>query len=544
MILTPAYHRDDRAFFAHQSTAKAVAKLASSGDLVIYCGAGVTIDRTGKGWGDLIFDLLGSVVGTKSSYHMTEAEAIALRDKLSPLDLASVYEQYVLNGIESPKSSSVHDEAVPRIQKALYGQPAWESGELVPAIVALSLGLARLGTKVTVITSNYDSYLEQAFSDRRRKTTGVKGFPRLKVRWLGRQHLDEVDEADSGGSVELVYVHGSIKNVGKARGHLALTESDYHKVRPDVVAELTRAFEQSTLLILGSSLSDPPLLEALYATRDCPKRGERFALVPARSTGFASYGPHEFPRIATHLRERMKRYDLTMLVPDFSCQIAQFVLETSICAEMGSRYAEYADAHPKERYGQRLIGWWAEWNRGGLGGNPATLSAELAEKLKALRATWRSDEGETYKLELWVRHDPLNLRHISLWASSVGVLTDRDCLKSEDLDLATGNASVRAFVEGKPLWLAKEDLMDPSLRTEKRSWIEALDGRWTRYLVVPVRLSEPTMRIPVGVVTLAAFGGTGHTKGPTNLPINDTKAMASLVQELGNLGRKLLSVPT
>jgi hypothetical protein len=170
------------------------------------------------------------------------------------------------------------------------------------------------------------------------------------------------------------------------------------------------------------------------------------------------------------------------------------------------------------------------------------------EKLNDLRKDWDDEHNEIYKLELWVRHDPASSRHLSLWASSTGVLEDRRCLKSEDLDLNSTNASVRAFMEGRPLWLARSDLNKVTLRAKKRRWIEMLEGRWNRYLAVPIRLDfNPNMRIPVGAITLAALGASDRTQGNvknTNLPIDDARRMSFLVQALHVVGTSILEVAT
>ncbi len=49
-----SFSRSEPAFFHDNTTKRAVVKLASSDRLVVYCGAGVTIDRTGLNWSELL----------------------------------------------------------------------------------------------------------------------------------------------------------------------------------------------------------------------------------------------------------------------------------------------------------------------------------------------------------------------------------------------------------------------------------------------------------------------------------------------------------
>lgn len=589
------YSRDETAFFTQWDTVHAVTSLAKSKQLVIYCGAGVSIDQTGMSWSDLIFNLLRQFVGKKEAHQMTSDDAWALRKGLNPLVLSSIYEQCCIDKMGSTNQpiataaclEPFHKSAVSHIRNLLYDKPVWESGELVNSIVALAAGLTSIGVEVTIVTSNYDTYIEQGFETYwDRMKTGLsphfeakkfpfddqrKSIPKLFVTYLGSDEVRVRGPKDSVSQAKLIYVHGSIDDNGKVHGQLALSESDYHRAHNKVVQFLQDLFFAKNLLILGASLTDPPLLEALYksqyndqveeccnidsipsSTLSADTDGQinyRYALVPAVSTGFSSLGQSQFPTVIQCLKQRLERYSTTLLVPDFHSQITQFVREVLICAKMGERFSDYQniDNPPRERYGERLIAWWDSWHTGSIAIDPEGISRQLTECIQNLRSNWANRISENYKLELWVRFDPRNNRQLALWASSSGVLTDRSCMKKEELDLGTKNVAVRGFIEGKPIWLAKADLSDETLPPHKKLWIEMLDGRWSRYLVVPIQLNEPSQhyegnpQITVGVISFASFSSGTENIDKTNIPINSAAHMLPIIDSMRNLGRSLLN---
>ncbi|MGV9674949.1 SIR2 family protein [Nocardia sp. NPDC003482] len=537
------YARASNPFFSNDQTPKAVVDLAKAEKLTIYCGAGVTIDRTGLGWGDLIFELLKQLCDHTSSNDLTEEEAIHLRDTLSPLDLSSIYEQYAEDaGLVNPH--------VPILQQKLYKGTVWKSGVLVRNVVRLAVGLTVLGKSITVITTNYDTYLEDELFAYLRKFAPlgrVCRTPGFVVRCLGvKDPIRRVPSIHGGGVIEIVYVHGRVPPKDNATGTLVVSERNYHSVRSAVTRRLTASFDGSSILILGASLTDPPLLASLHATRDrAPSGGDpgRYALMPASATGLTKFGKDAYPRLGEHFAQRMNRYGVELLMPDFNSQIAQFCQEILTCAEMGADLEKYACASPKapERYGERLCAWWDRWIAGEVAGDHDKIHSTLIARLEELKSikTWGKDPNEVYKLELWVRYLPREngTRRLALWGGSMGILSDRKILKFEDIELTTDNASVRSFIEGKPVWLDRADRDKPEVSPRRRQWILHLGGRWDRYLAVPIRLdADNDPKLTVGIVTLAAM----RAKNGTNIPMKIATAAESVVRKLTDVGQELL----
>lgn len=263
----------------------------------------------------------------------------------------------------------------------------------------------------------------------------------------------------------------------------------------------------------------------------------------ASATRLTQFGREAYPRLSLHLKQRMRRYDVELMLPDFNSQVAQFCQEVLVCAKMGQNLDDYAQSEPKspERYGERLCGWWNKWSASPIASKHEEIHQKLIECLAQLKTikSWGKDTKEVYKMELWVRYKPHeNARQLALWGGSMGILIDRKILKYERIGLATKNASVRSFIEGKPIWLDRADLSKPDVRPRRREWIERLDGRWDRYLSVPIRLvAENEPQLTVGVVTLAAMRAT---KDRTNIPMNVANEATLVVEMLEAFGIDLL----
>ena len=123
------YARNETAFFHLDETKKAIVKLASCDRLVIYCGAGVTIDRTGLAWGDLLVQLFETQDRSKSPRDPTVEELAILRKELTPLQLASVLAERTQEHHATEKEGRA--SLIPKLQQALYKGSGWQCGALV-----------------------------------------------------------------------------------------------------------------------------------------------------------------------------------------------------------------------------------------------------------------------------------------------------------------------------------------------------------------------------------------------------------------------------
>jgi SIR2-like domain len=534
------YRRSETAFFHLDETKRAIARLAECDRLVIYCGAGVTIDRTGLSWGDLIAQLFETNDRTPPTRDPTEEELAILRRELTPLQLASVLAERTREHHATEKEARA--SLIPKLQQALYKGTGWQCGALVSNIIRLCFGLVQLGKQVSILTSNYDTYLESEYDhyrDELRNNSGLKGQKQTDIAGLiaraagMTKRYRDIRSSGDAEQIELVYLHGRVPPSGSLGGRLALSENDYHQVADTVVATLREFFSapQTAVLILGTSLSDPPLLRALSETRGIGLH-KRVALVPATSTGFVAYNS-DFTRLVQNFKIRTLHFGVDLLVPDFHFQIAQFCQEILSAVSLPKGSIEYLSPDSSARYGNRLSHWWDAWavQYDALG--PEHIYEALTHSLGRVREILALDDSadERLKLELWVRHEPHEYRQLALWGGSTGILRDRNCLHLEDLDIDTENASVKAFIEGRPHYLEQVDLLKNKKPGREHS-------RWRTYFCVPIRIDLSDGMIPVGVVTLA----TMRSKERSVIPDGSVREMANIVNQLTAVGQELLQI--
>lgn len=531
------FGQSDTPYFHAEGPRSIITSLAAAQRLVLYCGAGVTIDRTSLGWSDLVRRVFTRDVAEKWYPTAEEIELLAASQD-SPRAASSLY-AYVHD--QESTDEAVQTFLTPRLAQALYNANSWQEGRLTRNVARLSLYAAAKGISVTVFTTNYDTYIEQAMNEVRKEmeASSTTPLPGLSVSVVGTQEpLVEMSSTDAATTVELVYLHGRVRNGGGHDGHLVLTEADYSKTNKLVQGVLRAALDvdRTGALVLGSSLTDAPLLDALLET---VRRSDRFALVPIESFGYTKHSPSLAARLTEHARRRGDTFNLKISCPDFKFQVAQFCSEL-LLAILHADGPQCALADETNlRYGLRLVEWWDLWQERG-GADPEESLWRSLEGLKkqilviiagkSTSADRYAARDERFRVELWVRRDPVNSRSLVLWGTSEGPVRDRDTLREYPLRLSPSNASVAAFIEGRPLHIDVSEL--PSAST---------DGRWHSFLSVPIFVTTPgsTSAVPVGTVTIAST----LSKDASLLPLRRTVDMEKLIQALRQGGLKRLQVP-
>lgn len=487
MTRSSAPARSADPFFRDGQTKAALIRLAGVEHLVIYCGAGVTIDQTGMGW----VELLRRVFETHSAGVDTAARLMNW-----PQVASGLYER------QANKSGSTREVYEPWLENTLrsllypLGQDvAWRSGFLTDSVAKLALVAASEGRTVTIVSTNYDTHLESRIAALQ-EGEGAQA----RVQWTAPENAHST--VLQPGCISIVYLHGRIPQGAASSGRIVLTEEDYVETR-----ELSRSIlmdlllrDEVGLLVLGSSLSDPPMIDGLAETSE-GAQGPRIALFPVLPTGLQD--ATDYPDALKLFKSRGQHLGLEVLCPDFLFQVPEF------CKELGLAIAS-ADAEQylegPLRYGARLDAWWrkCEESLPSYETVGSFMSASLSTVLGALQlrhvTTTDAREGdeELYRLDLWLRETP-NRRELVQWGSSIGSLTDPRLYKREPLDLRSKHATVRGFMLGQPTLLGLEDLgMEPQEPTLK----------WKTFLVVPVfdriELLEggETSNVPVGAACL------------------------------------------
>lgn len=522
-------YRSEVPFFHEPETHRAVGVLAGSDTIVIYLGAGVTIDKTGVGWTDLVRRLL-----QQEPFHdlIRPRDAELVAGHLSPVEASTLAAHYYRSVHGDDWRPSLHAT----LQSLLYPGGYWRAGLLARNVVRLATALAASGKEVLLVTTNYDTHIEDEFQELASLAVDQEPdalLPEIVVKVLGATGHTISPTEPSSGRIVLTYLHGRVPRTGQTLGLVALTERDYFVLRSDVLDQLQSLFAKGSLFILGSSLTDPPLLAALQQASD--SGANRYALTPVKSYRFWNEPDTAVVKLKHHLHERMREFGVELLFPDFYYQVPQFCEELITAVARISPSSRGYAADRDVRYGQRLDDWWKLW-RARVETDPNERPYEhLANTLESVKSTLAparhgitDSAGEHLKIEVWARWEPSAVsRRIALWAASGGIRMDYSSLRQEELVSDSSIHSVQAFLAGKPL------LTEASVPGANR-W---RDGRWSTFLSVPITLDRPLGSVPVGVVTLAGSKPADQSR----ISVPDTNGMLALVEAMQTCGRDILS---
>lgn len=464
------FGRSDKPFFSLGEVKLALRQFADAENLVIYCGAGVTIDHTGLGWETMLaraFDADDSLLEVMRPFAgFTQVATAFSSDSGDGNQAESGYEWQVV---------------AERLRDYLYPGKGvrWEIGGMLDSLTNLALVTATLGKSVTVISTNYDDHLKDSLDEEAARAGGetpVEVFSELG---------DFEYPAFKSGAVQFYYLHGRIPECGSPSKHRVINELDYAQSRGQSVDFMRSVFaaERTALLILGSSISDPPLVDALALTRG--QSGPRWALFALEPSHI-----HENSRceaILQRLTVRARLLGLQLLIPDFVYQIPQFLTEL---AQVSGHKAGAEDFLASDlRYGRRLGRWWDAFGEDNTG---ESLYLKVRDTYGALLAYLRPDDSERLRLDLWLREAPSE-RQLTLMATTAGPFTDERLFKRRPIMLGTRNATIRSFVAGRPSLLDLEVLGAADA-----------EARWKTFMVVPIQERVDLILTPVGAVTLSS----------------------------------------
>jgi hypothetical protein len=510
-------------FLGSDRVAEAIRTLSSTKNLVVYCGAGVSIDRTGMGWKRLIEKLLAEanhrgMLGTGNGY----AAAVDLLAELSsPEQCASIVTELVTEN-QPQRATKI---LFPILQDILY-RKTWSNGYLLRNTVRLAITAAAQGLEISVVTTNYDVHFENEFVDFCTNLEDVhkSGFRQSRIPGLRRRTLKSsltgkvisskwhaVRRPQAGVPfVDLTYLHGRVPGPGAAaEGIVVLDEQSYALTHEAAVKTLSDLFRQdgSAVLILGASLTDLPLVHALIRTKDSAKK--RFSIfhdLPSIQASDAT--PDEQERLRKKRQEsysqRGKHLGLEILYPLGHFQSAQFVEEVELAcrAHMAEPSVDYFDPELGLSYASRLEAWARE--RAETGYDSIEAHHLLADTLGGIvEASGGRLDANYLRIEFWGRLNPRsNDRTLTLYSNSAGPLINESVRRKAAISHASKNASVRAFLAGKPTLSTLKDLALPDE-----------SSRWRCFISVPIFLqvskdvhgSTIAGSVPVGVVTLAGM---------------------------------------
>lgn len=551
-------YRSPEPFFHLDEIQRAITALSTARSIIIFAGAGVTIDSTGLPWSGLVRRILNEEPRLRSS--ITPEEAALLAAHLSPLEIATIASQYY-RGLHA-EAKDAQDDLDTKIKTLLYPGNEWRAGRLATNVMKLAVSFATNGRRVEIVTTNYDTHLERAYDKLSDGAVAVEAnykdsqaIPRLSIHSLEERASQLLADgrrrrALPSNLIHLTYLHGRLDPHEQRGGQLGFSEHDYAELRPHVTAVLQKILEPSdtALLVLGSSLTDPPLLSALFDTRlddedERENQSNRVAIMPYLSFLREDTRPEGVAKIERHIKARANEFGVKLLMPDCLYHTAQFCEEIITAIDWQENKSSTVVARYEEtplmRYGARLQGWWAAWSAEVLRGGQIVvdnadltwqiLSTALEQILDTLPTSQRV-RGERFKLEMWVRWDPAGRdRELALWANSNGPRYDYDSIHTAPIGLGSQYQAVSAWADGQPRLSCPEEGGPAGYAF----------SRWRTFVSVPITTLSGGGEIPVGVITLAS----SNLLSNSGLRLN-AKQTAILIGLLGEIGEWLLLDPT
>lgn len=515
----------DAPYFEHAETVDYIEALADQESLLVYAGAGVSIDRTNVRWEDLIRGLMKDRVDTAELRKRLERE--------SPLQSASIVKQLY---IESHKGEAATEDAIAEaVRQLLYADLAYQlrRAGIAQSVARLIAEMNRKGLELPVVTTNYDDCLQQEISLLNDKDGDTPIQIETHVPNLSLGEIDaEVGKiltasatGANGISNKIVHLHGYLPRArpgGEDITWIVLSELDYAKAYPVSSRILEGLFRERSVLILGSSLIDPPLVNALATTKqDAIRNGlKRVAVVPIQGFGVSGNTATDMElrsAIKENIRQRMGHFEVKVTFPDFYSQVAQFVTEIQIASHTGSYRGT------PNQYGARLSAWWHRWHdarSGDWSDANRRDHAILRQCLDDLQREPGLEDELRYRsleLEIWVRWKPgSRSRQLRLWASSEAAWPEID---ARTADIATNSeyVSVRTFSNGR----IDHHPLDQSRRDR-------------RYLCVPIRLGESDgTDLPVAIISFAYGPAESDLDRKEELSIGSLARIAEKIPEAG-----------
>lgn len=507
-----------------------------SKSIVIYCGAGVTADRTGVGWLGLIERVADKLMECSDSRLIKNLETCfdndkddkkfqsarkAVKEYLNDEDVPLEVKATIVEALA--KNEKNNNDAIQKVfAEALYRDSGWHRGRTLQKLVDFIVISACMGKSISIITTNYDTYIERAICKRLQflkdsnpseDSESKKPLPKLsyvaykRVNSGPNDEVREVEERDTlfeddkeGSSIEVNYIHGSITENGGLRGSLVFSERNYADGHDRTVKKLIKWFEKGPTIIVGASLNDVPLVRSLLEfKRTIKERGEGshagiYAILRRIAIDSEDISDQFQLSRAEVLGIKLLMFDSYNDIPDiFSNLIA-------LCAQ---GIDGYGGKLPCELALEDWIGQTAKFSREISEYGYEMSSIVIDEIFKKLIG-----EEEKIKIEFWFvgyAEGSSDEKVLRVWTNSVGPTFTTGLRREEGIlrDNEKKVASVKAYCSGIPEIISFDEL---NVGIDEKKNRDASAGRWKTFLAVP--LSVPSKKynvdIVVGVVTLAS----------------------------------------
>jgi hypothetical protein len=503
-----------------------IEQIAMVDGLVVYVGSGVTIDDTGSTWSSMLVKVAEQA--KVNLPHLQRFEGI-----LSAPQIATM----VFKAIQKKFPTKARIELAKTLGSTFYEENNWRNSQFSRAVILMAEHLVLAGKPVFILTTNYDTYLENKAND----LQGEGLIERIRVSSYLLDADDADDETASGQrnvreddirEVPVVHLHGRVQletDVDDA-SRIVFSESDYFESEQVVFEFVEGLFAKHDVLILGSAIDDAPLVRALALTRTRAEANgrSRWAVLPRQSFdlrvgAFECSTPDDPDDVLSLLAGRAEQLGLSLLIPDFFSQAAQVPREIGRAAKLLAVGETYAKG--RDDYQHRINEWWKQW----LGEDPSdheieqhqTISHQVLRDAVDRFRQYLENPDELIKLEMWVRQ--AEQRDLTLWASSTGTWPDRKIARKAPIEHQSSYAASEIFCAG----VAR--LIDTSSRSD----------RWGAYFGTPIRVGDVIDSVTVGVLTIASGKDSAV---PTKLDESESAVLARVLSELTSVGNSLVAL--
>jgi len=441
------------------------------------------------------------------------------------------------------------DDIVSPIGKTLYHN-SWSEGrllfELAKFVVKLSIDFKK---SVSIVTPNYDTYIEDSILDELylqygQRKTSTKDFD-VDLRLVGYAYKEKNKKVlcydyafarnEKLPKIEIHHLHGRIcstrysyalgdlvsnGDVNKEgtdlleskeftiSGKLVFSEEDYEESHDRSLKVLTELFSQGTTIVVGSSLTDTPLVRSLLKIKgeseeQHGKNGGKVVSSGCAIYAFMKCGVDGYEKFQL---ERAEALGIEPLFYEFHDEIPEVFSNLTALLAHGNKDGSYSEVLP---YDQAL----REWAR--LANNQKQFRKlvehgyEMSAKLaRDVIIKHYAQKGELLKIECWFLdlEGDVSKKVLRVWTNSVGPTFATDLRRAEAVSSSNVEkvASVQAFCEGAPKIIPIDQLELGLVKLKDDKNISAT--RWKSFMSVPivVPFKEYDVDVIVGVVTLAS----------------------------------------
>lgn len=227
------------AWFHRQQVRTSICELGSRDPLLIYAGAGVSIDRTGLNWSDFVVHLL-----SQRGYSTEMAKGLV--HDLGPTGAASgAYELFADEYGDDTKAQITNE------LRLLLRQREFMGGHASRAIATLCIRAARQGKGICVATTNYDEYLiSDAQSEAANMASAGAPVAGLRIENLLASGSGQTElAAPANGSASMVtitYLHGYVPDLAGVEAFPVVSEEDYLDARSETGEMASRSLRDSS----------------------------------------------------------------------------------------------------------------------------------------------------------------------------------------------------------------------------------------------------------------------------------------------------------